>query len=76
LGETLQAIRPCRESKTGWTRKLLEKESGEPKLLKLNEHGPALNVFWSRLGRMGAGVEWRHSTPGKLLKKKKLPDER
>src|SRR5207245_3887070 len=24
---------------------------------KLNEHGPALNVFWSRLSGMGAGVD-------------------
>lgn len=67
----MQAIRPSRESKTGWTRQLLKKEVGEPKLLKLNEHGPALNVFWSRFGGMGAGVEWQHSTPGKLFKKEK-----
>jgi hypothetical protein len=26
-----------------------------PSSLKLNEHGPALNVFWSRRSGMGAG---------------------
>jgi len=33
-----------------WQRGLVNQSS-----FKLNEHGPALNVFWSRRGGMGAG---------------------
>ena len=46
LRDTLQAIRPCRESQTGWTPEavlLSENQSS----LELNERGPALKVFWS-----------------------------
>lgn len=43
----LQAIRPCRESETGWTlgaQRLPENHNS----LVLNERGPALKVFWIR----------------------------
>jgi len=49
----LQVIRLCRESRTGWTPGA-EMLLGNQISLALNEHGPALNVFWSRLGGMGA----------------------
>ncbi len=41
----LQVIRPCRESKTGWTPEA-RKRPGNQNSLELNEHGPALKVFW------------------------------
>jgi hypothetical protein len=52
-GKDLQVIRPCRESTTGWT---LAPTKGLPNQssYELNEHGPALNVFWSRKSGMGA----------------------
>jgi len=53
--EVLQAIRPCRESKTGWRPVVWRQTPAKPKLFELNEHGPALNVFWSRKNGMGAG---------------------
>ena len=52
LKDILQAIRLCRESETGWT---LEPATalGNHSSLPLNERGPALKVFWSRLWRDG-----------------------
>src|SRR5438034_6036937 len=52
LKDILQAIRPCRESETGWT---LEPAMapGNHSSLELNERGPALKVFWSRRWRDG-----------------------
>ena len=38
-------IRPCRESKTGWTPGAQELP-GNQSPQALNERGPALNVFW------------------------------
>ena len=38
-------IRPCRESITGWTRERRARP-GNHSSLELNEHGPALKVFW------------------------------
>src|SRR5881409_3929509 len=40
------AIRPCRESKTGWTREPGDRLERTRVLWKLNERGPELNVFW------------------------------
>jgi hypothetical protein len=37
-------------------RRRLATGADEPKLFKLNEHGPVLNVFWSRRSGMGAGA--------------------
>jgi hypothetical protein len=46
LADPLQAIRPCRESGTRWTRP--PAIAAEIQIsLELNEHGPALKVFWS-----------------------------
>ena len=55
LDASLQAVRPCRESETGWT---LETEMFpvNHSSLKLSERGPALKVFWSRSGGMGASM--------------------
>ena len=47
LKDTLQAIRPCRESETGWTLGAAM-SSGNHSSLELNERGPALKVFWLR----------------------------
>ena len=33
----------------GWN----PEKSGYPELLKLNEHGPELKVFWTRKGELG-----------------------
>src|SRR5215831_8934506 len=52
LRNDLQAIRPCRESRTGWTPPA-ERLLGNRNSLVLNERGPALKVFWSRLARDG-----------------------
>ncbi len=38
-------IRPCRESKTGWTCAAFAGRENQSSY-ELNEHGPALNVFW------------------------------
>ena len=54
LGNTLPVIRPCRESKMGWTPKaVLPLFSENRSSFVLNERGPALKVFWSRLWRDG-----------------------
>jgi len=55
LPDILQAIRPCRESKTGWTRRA-DRLGGNQNSITLNEHGPALKVFWSRRWRDGRRV--------------------
>jgi len=62
LKDTLQAIRPCRESQTGWTPKaaMLSKNHSS---LELNERGPALKVFWSRRWRDGRWVGERTRLP-------------
>ena len=41
----LQVIRPCRESTTGWTPEAARRP-GNQISFALNEHGPALKVFW------------------------------
>jgi hypothetical protein len=48
------------------------RRAGEPKL-KPNEHGPVLNVFWSRSSGMGAPVNRKkdQTKTGKLLDKEK-----
>jgi len=51
LEDTLQVIRPCRESVTGWTGRAATPCNHSS--LALNERGPALNVFWSRRWRDG-----------------------
>jgi len=51
----LQVIRPCRESTTGWTPEA-QPLPGNHSSLVLNEHGPALNVFWI-LEQTGIGRE-------------------
>jgi len=43
--QILQAIRPCRESQRGWTLGAA-RCPGNHSSLVLNEHGPALKVFW------------------------------
>jgi hypothetical protein len=48
LEDTLQAIRPCRESETGWTPEAATRFLGNHSSWRLNERGPALKVFWSR----------------------------
>src|SRR5437016_13890684 len=55
--KVLQAIRPCRESKTGWTPAPGNWPRRNQSSWKLNEHGPVLNVFWSRRSGMGAQVD-------------------
>jgi hypothetical protein len=52
--KALKAIRPCRESAVGWTARSL-RPGRTRSLEKLNEHGPALNVFWTRGDELGAG---------------------
>ena len=62
LEEALQAIRPRRESETGWTPEA-EMLSGNHSSLELNERGPALNVFWSRRWRDGRRADERTRLP-------------
>src|SRR3954464_11576563 len=57
----LQAIRPCRESETGWARHTAM--PGNHNSLALNERGPALKVFWSRRWRDGRGIGERTHLP-------------
>jgi hypothetical protein len=74
IADTLQATRPSRESKTGWTQKSQNDFSGSHDFLKLNERGPALNVFWSRLWREGRKAGERAGLPkAARAVKKKLP---
>jgi hypothetical protein len=61
VADTLQATRPSRESTTGWTQKSQNDFSESHDSLKLNERGPALNVFWSRLRR---DLEFGHFLAG------------
>jgi hypothetical protein len=49
------AIRPCCESTKGWTAAPGVRHRRNQSSYELNEHGPALNVFWSRNSGMGAG---------------------
>ena len=62
LRDTLQAIRPCRESATGWTPEAA-RLPGNHSSLELNERGPALRVFWSRRWRDGRRVGERTRLP-------------
>ena len=68
LRDPLQAIRPCRESQTGWTPEAA-RLPGNPSSLALNERGPALNVFWSRRWRDGrrAGGRTRLPRPTRVV---------
>jgi hypothetical protein len=50
----LEAIRPCRESQTGWTPMPPQRHRRTRALYELNEHGPALKVFWTRASGLGA----------------------
>ena len=52
--KVLQAIRPCRESKTGWSTAPGHRSRRNQSFGQLNEHGPALNVFWTRKSELGA----------------------
>ena len=60
--DALQAIRPCRESETGWTSEPAM-VPGNHSSLQLNERGPALKVFWSRRWRDGRRVGERTRLP-------------
>jgi hypothetical protein len=77
--DALQVIRPCRESATGWTPKA-GMPSGNHRSLALNEHGPALKVFWSRRWRDGRSADERTRLPkvrrvvGERLAKKTEPE--
>ena len=62
LKDILQVIRPCRESKTGWTPNA-DMRPGNHSSLQLNERGPALKVFWSRLWWDGRRVGERARLP-------------
>jgi len=62
LEDILQAIRPCRESATGWTAQAAML-AGNHSSLALNERGPALKVFWSRRWRDGRRVGERTRLP-------------
>src|SRR5262249_50302253 len=55
LRGTLLAIRPRRESETGWTPEA-QRPLGNHSSLAVNERGPALKVFWSRCWRDGRRV--------------------
>jgi len=55
LTDALQAIRPGRESQTGWTW-AAARLAGNHSSWELNERGSALKVFWSRPGRDGRKV--------------------
>ena len=50
----MQAIRPCRESKTGWPPAPGDGSRRNHSSSQLNEHGPALKVFWTRKSELGA----------------------
>jgi hypothetical protein len=71
----LQAIRPGRESQTGWTPEP-EMPLGNHISMELNERGLALNVFWSRLRRDGRGEKGRKEKTAFREKKKKLSTTR
>jgi len=45
--------------------------SANQKYFKLNEHGPELNVFWTRHSELGARSIERKTKTKKLLNKKK-----
>jgi len=67
----LQAIRPKRESKTGWTpapgNGLWRNQSSS----QLNEHGAALNVFWIRKSGLGTEVNRKKDQDGEVISKRK-----
>ena len=69
--DTLLAIRPCHESKTGWTAGPKWSPQNHSSLA-LNERGPALKVFWSRPGRDGrkAGERARWPRPARVIKER------
>lgn len=56
IKNSLQAIRPSRESETGWIPEVFPEIQSS---LELNERGWALNVFWSRRWRDGRRVDGR-----------------
>ena len=60
IKNTLQAIRPCRESEMGWIPEVLP---GTHSSLELNERGLALKVFWSRPWRDGRRDDGRTRLP-------------
>src|SRR4051794_38001750 len=62
LKDALQAIRPCRESQTGWT-SAAATLLGNHNSLALNERGPALKVFWSHRWWDGRNVGERTRLP-------------
>jgi hypothetical protein len=75
----LQAIRPCRESKTGWTPAPGDRSRRNQSSHELNEHGPALNVFWTRKSELGARlIERKHPDKDqeafRIKKEEKLVD--
>lgn len=51
----LLAIRPCRESETGWTPES-ESSLGNHSSPEVNERGPALKVFWPLGKSSGVGA--------------------
>jgi hypothetical protein len=63
LADTLQATRLSRESNAGWARESQYDFSVNQNSLELNEHGPALKVFWSRLWRDGCQADERACLP-------------
>jgi hypothetical protein len=67
LPDALQAIRPGRESATGWTPEAARHPQNHSSLV-LNERGSALNVFWSRQWRDGrrAGARTRLPKAGRV----------
>lgn len=52
LASTELAIRPCRESETGWPSEG-QTPPGNHSSIEVNERGPALKVFWPRNGIRG-----------------------
>ena len=71
LEATLPAMRPCRESQWGWTPEAFG-FPGNQNSLVLNERGPALKVFWSRLRRDGRGEQGKKSKDSIKKEEKKL----
>jgi hypothetical protein len=67
----LQAIRPRRESKTGWTLAPGNRFWRNQSSSQLNEHGAALNVFWIRKSGLGAEVNRKKDQDGEVISKRK-----
>ena len=57
------------------SQKRVGRKKCEPQAIKLNEHRPELNVFWTRHGGLGAAKIGKART-GKLLIKEKDPAAR